>query len=143
LSKLDDFLDFIKDGEWHSLTQLSKKLLLPTEQLAKISETLSEQGLIQYQEEARLVRINPEWSTVLSEANEEEAEHKVEHKPTVGTVIIPSQESVTIQNVRITNVTEKEVELWIRVCKKLTEIAISKERPLHHGHHQSCGSEEN
>ena len=126
MSKLDDFLDFIKDGEWHSLTQLSKKLLLPTEQLAKISETLSEQGLIQYQEEARLVRINPEWSTVLSEANEEEAEHKVEHKPTVGTVIIPSQESVTIQNVRITNVTEKEVELWIRVCKKLTEIAISK-----------------
>jgi hypothetical protein len=122
LSKLDDFLSLIKDGEWHSLTQLSKKLLLPTEQLAKISETLSEQGLIQYQEEARLVRINPEWSTVLSEANEEEDEHK----PTVGTVIIPSQESVTIQNVRITNVTEKEVELWIKVCKKLTEIAISK-----------------
>jgi len=122
LSKLDDFLSLIKDGEWHSLTQLSKKLLLPTEQLAKISETLSEQGLIQYREEARLVRINPEWSSVLSEADEEEAEHK----PTVGTVIIPSQESVTIQNVRITNVTEKEVELWIKVCKKLTEIAISK-----------------
>jgi hypothetical protein len=122
LSKLDDFLNLIKDGTWHSLTELSKELLLPTEQLAKISETLSEQGLIQYREEARLVRINPEWSPVISEADEEE----VEHKPTVGTVIIPSQESVTIQNVRITNVTEKEVELWIKVCKKLTEIAISK-----------------
>jgi len=122
LSKLDDFLNLIKDGAWHSLTQLSKELSLPTEQLAKISETLSEQGLIQYREEAGCVRIDPEWSPVLSEANEEEAEHK----PTVGTVIIPSQESVTIQNVRITNVTEKEVELWIRVCKKLTEIAIGK-----------------
>jgi len=122
LSKLDDFLNLIKDGTWHSLTQLSKELSLPTEQLAKISETLSEQGLIQYREEAGCVRIDPEWSPVLSEANEEEAEHK----PTVGTVIIPSQESVTIQNVRITNVTEKEVELWIRVCKKLTEIAIGK-----------------
>jgi len=122
LSKLDDFLNLIKDGTWHSLTQLSKELSLPTEQLAKISETLSEQGLIQYREEAGCVRIDPEWSPILSEANEEEAEHK----PAVGTVIIPSQESVTIQNVRITNVTEKEVELWIRVCKKLTEIAIGK-----------------
>ena len=122
MSKLDDFLNLIKDGTWHSLTQLSKELSLPTEQLAKISETLSEQGLIQYREEAGCVRIDPEWSPVLSEANEEEAEHK----PTVGTVIIPSQESVTIQNIRITNVTEKEVELWIKVCKRLTEIAISK-----------------
>jgi len=122
LSKLDDFLDLIKDGAWHSLTQLSEKLSLPTEQLAKISETLSEQGLIQYREEAKWVRINSEWSPLLSEANNEE---EAEHKPTVGTVIIPSQESVKIQNVRITNVTEKEVELWVRVCKKLMEIAIS------------------
>jgi len=122
LSKLDDFLDLIKDGAWHSLTQLSEKLSLPTEQLAKISETLSEQGLIQYREEARWVRINSEWSPLLSEANNEE---EAEHKPTVGTVIIPSKESVKIQNVRITNVTEKEVELWVRVCKKLMEIAIS------------------
>jgi len=121
LSKLDDFLNLIKDGTWHSLIQLSKKLSLPTEQLVKISETLSEQGLIQYREEDRWVRINPEWNPILSEANEE-----AEHKPTVGTVIIPSQESVTIQNVRITNVTGKEVELWVRVCKKLMEIAISE-----------------
>jgi len=122
LSKLDDFLDLIKDGAWHSLTQLSEELSLPTEQLAKISETLSEEGLIQYREETGWVRVNPEWSPLLSEADEEEAKHK----PSVGTVIIPSQESVTIQNVRITNVTGKEIELWLRVCKKLTEIAISK-----------------
>jgi len=122
LSKLDDFLNLIKDGAWHSLTELSKELSLPTEQLAKISETLSEQGLLLYREETGWVRMNSEWSPLLSEAGEEEAEHK----PTVGTVIVPSQESVTIQNVRITNVTQKEVELWIRICKKLIEIAISK-----------------
>jgi len=122
LSKLDDFLNLIKDGTWHSLTELSKELSLPTEQLAKISETLSEQGLLLYREETGWVRMNSEWSPLLSEAGEEEAEHK----PTVGTVIVPSQESVTIQNVRITNVTQKEVELWIRICKKLIEIAISK-----------------
>jgi len=122
-SKLDSFFNLIKDGEWHSLTQLSKELSLPNEQLAKIAEILSEQGIIQYREEAGLVKFDLEWSSVLSE---NEPEEKVEHKPPVGTFIIPSQESVTIQNVQITNVTEKEVELWIKVRKKFTEIAISK-----------------
>jgi len=123
LSKLESFFNLIKDGEWHSLAQLSKELSLPNEQLAKISEILSEQGLIQYREEAGLVKFDLEWSFILSE---NEPEEKVEHKPTVGTFIIPSQESVTIQNVQITNVTEKEVELWIKAHKKFTEIAISK-----------------
>jgi len=123
LSKLDNFFNIIKDGTWHILTQLSKKLELPTEQLTKISEILSEQGLIQYQEEAGCVKANPEWKPILSEEEEKE---KLAHKPTTGTIIIPPEESVTIQNVRITNVTEKEVELWIKVCKKFTEIAISK-----------------
>lgn len=122
MSKLDNFLSLIKDGTWHSLTQLSKKLSLPTQQLTKISEILSEKEIIHYQEKANWVKINPEWSPLLS-GNEEE---KPEHKPTIGTIIIPPQESVTIQNVQITNVTEKEVELWIRVCRKATEIAISK-----------------
>jgi hypothetical protein len=49
----DDFLSLIKDETWHSFTRLSKELLLPTEQLAKISEFLSEQGVMQYQEEAK------------------------------------------------------------------------------------------
>ena len=123
MSKLDDFLNLIKDGTWHSLNQLSKELSLPNEQLAKISEILSEQGIIQYREEAGLIKVDLESSSIISENDPEE---KIEHKPTVGTLIIPSQESVTIQNVRITNVTQKEVELWIRICKKLIEIAISK-----------------
>jgi len=126
-SKLDSFFNIIKDGTWHSLTQLSKKLFLPTEQLAKTSEILSEQGLIEYQEEAKLVKANLQWNFILFEDDNDDdlEEEKAEHKPTVGTVIVPSQESVTIQNVQITNVTEKEVELWIKVCKKSTKIAIS------------------
>ena len=123
MSKLDSLFSLIKDGAWHSLTQLSKELSLPAEQLAKISEILSEQGLIQYREEAGLVKADLESSSILTEDDPEE---KVEHKPPVGTFIIPFQETVTIQNVQITNATEKEVELWIKVHKKLTEIAISK-----------------
>lgn len=123
MSKLDSFFSLIKDGTWHSLTELSKELSLPTEQLAKISEILSEQGLIEYREEAGLVKVDLESSSILSEDDQEK---KVEHKPVVGTFLLPSQESVKIQNTQITNVTEKEVELWIKVRKKFTKIAISK-----------------
>ena len=123
MSKLDSLFNLIKDGTWHTLTQLSKELSLPAEQLAKISEILSEQGLIQYREEAGLVKADLERSSILTEDDPKE---KVEHKPPVGTFIIPFQETVTIQNVQITNATEKEVELWIKAHKKLDEIAISK-----------------
>lgn len=121
MTKLDAFLDSIKNGIWHSLTQLSRKLSLPLNQLTEISKSLDEKGLIEYEERAQWVKINPEWELLLS--GEEE---KVDHKPTIGTVIIPPQQSVKIQDVHITNVTSLDVELWIKVCNKLMELAISK-----------------
>ncbi|KPV63655.1 MAG: hypothetical protein AOA66_0787 [Candidatus Bathyarchaeota archaeon BA2] len=57
LSKLDNFLSLVKDGNMAQPHSTLKKVSLPTEQLAKISETLFEQGITQYQE-ARWVRIN-------------------------------------------------------------------------------------
>ena len=117
----DEFLDSIKNGKWHSLTQLSRRLTLPLNQLVEISESLCEKGLIKYEKKAQWVKINPEWELFLS--GEEE---KVDHKPAVGTIIIPPRQSVRIQNVHITNITSLDIELWMKVCKKLTELAISK-----------------
>lgn len=121
MTKQYEFLDSIKNGVWHSLTQLSKQLSLPLDQLDEISKLLHERGLITYKEEDRWVKINPEWELFFS--GEEE---QVNCKPAVGTVIIPPRESIRIQDVHITNVTSLDVELWIKVCKKLMELAISK-----------------
>lgn len=118
---LDEFLDSIKNGTWHSLTRLSRRLSIPRDQLAEISKSLAERGLIRYEEGSRLVKINPEWKLLLS--GEEE---RVDHKLVVGTVIIPPRESVKIQDVHITNATSLDIELWIKVCNKLLELAISK-----------------
>ena len=121
VTKLEEFLDSIKNGMWHSLAQLSSKLSLPFDRLAEISKSLHEKGIVKYEERGQWVKIDPEWEFLLS--GEEE---KVDHKPTIGTVIIPPQQGVRIQDVQITNGTSLDVELWIKVCEKLTEVAISK-----------------
>lgn len=122
MAKLDKFFDSIKDGVWHSLDELSRELSLQVDQLVEVSESLAEKGLVKYDESRRWVKMVPGWESFLSEG-EEKAE---DHKPAVGTVILPPQESVRIQDTRITNATSLDVELWIKVCKKLTKLAISK-----------------
>lgn len=120
MTKSDEFLDSIKNGTWHSLTELSRELSLSPNQLVEISKLLDEKNLIKYKEGSQMVKINPKWEVLYGE--EEEADHK----PTIGTIIIPPRQNVRIQNIRITNVTNLDVELWIRVCEKLMELAISK-----------------
>jgi len=121
VTELDEFLGSIKNGTWHSLKQLSRRLSIPLDQLAEISKSLAERGLIKYEEGSRLVKINPEWELLLSEEEE-----KVDHKPAVGTVILPPRQSVKIQDVHITNATSLDIELWIKICNKLMDLAISK-----------------
>jgi len=127
LATLDELLEKIKNGAWHSLTELSKTLNIPVDQLAEISRSLSGQGLVKYEEKARWIKINPDWKPLLlrEEAELEEAK-EAEHKPTVGTVIIPSKKSLTIQNLQISNTTDKDLELLLRICDRFLELAISK-----------------
>ena len=124
MTKLDDFLNSIRDGTWHNFPKLSKKLNIPLNQLITISKSLSEQDILQYEEKLKWVKLNPEWKPLL--VQEEQEEEKMEHKPSVATIIIPAQGSISIQNIHITNATDKDIELWIRACKKRVELAISK-----------------
>jgi len=125
VNKLDEFLQLIQNGKWHSLITLSKKLDIPTTQLEELSKNLNQQGIIKYQEKIKWVKINPEWTRLLTQTEEEE-EEEIEHKPSIATIIIPAKESLTIQKIHISNITDKDLELWIRACKKHTELAISK-----------------
>lgn len=44
----------------------------------------------------------------------------------VGTIIIPPQKTIIIQNTQIANLTDVPLELEVRVDKKISEIAINK-----------------
>jgi len=48
------------------------------------------------------------------------------HKPTTATIIIPPKETFNLQNLHITNITDQELELWMKTCKELTKLAVSK-----------------
>jgi len=52
----------------------------------------------------------------------------VEKKPAVGTIIVPSKGSFTIQDIVIRNLTDIELEFWVRLNGKLRELAVSKIR---------------
>ena len=44
----------------------------------------------------------------------------------LGTIIIPKEHTIIVQNTRISNLTEEELELEIKMDKKIKEIAIKK-----------------
>ena len=51
-----------------------------------------------------------------------------EEKLAVGTVIVRPKGSITIQDVIIRNLTDVDLEFWVRVNEKLRELAVSKVR---------------
>ena len=51
-----------------------------------------------------------------------------EEKLAVGTIIVPPKGSITIQDVVIRNLTDIELEFWVRLNEKLKELAVSKIR---------------
>jgi hypothetical protein len=118
LATAEDFLDLLKDETWHTIKDIAEKLGLTTEQTANTAKALAQQNLIQYNEKAGWLKINPEYKTLLT--NEE----KPPHKPAIGSIILPTKETITIQDVQVTNITDTNLELLIRTCKKQTKLAI-------------------
>jgi hypothetical protein len=53
---------------------------------------------------------------------------EVEEKPAVGTIIVPPKGSITIQNIVIRNLTDIDLEFWLRLNEKLRELAVGKIR---------------
>lgn len=46
----------------------------------------------------------------------------------MGTIIIPPKGSITIQDIVIRNLTDVDLEFWVRINEKLRELAVSKLR---------------
>ena len=46
----------------------------------------------------------------------------------MGTIIVPPKGSITIQDIAIRNLTDTQLEFWVRINEKLKELAVSKMR---------------
>jgi hypothetical protein len=120
LPKLDHFLNLIEDGAWHDLEELSKRSKIPKQKLATLSKLLSETNIVEYETKGNHVRIKPEWQRMFKNIYEEQ----VLEKAAVGTIVLPPKKSLIIQGVYVTNLTEKELEISMRVNDKIEEFAI-------------------
>lgn len=118
--KTQTLLDLIDDGKWHSLNDLVQKLKAPLNELTKIVKALSECRVIEHEEKTEKVRLRS-WVRNLP-ANIAVEEGKV----SVGSIILPPRSNITIQDTVISNFTENDLELAVRIDKKLKELAISK-----------------
>jgi len=113
-------LETIDNGHWHSLENLDEKLKVSIENAAQTVMSLSECGVVAYDEVAGKTKLSP-W--VLSFHNRGDGE---EHKVAVCSIILPPKGCVSIQSVLISNFTQDALEIGVRIDKKLKEISISK-----------------
>ncbi|MEA2089988.1 MAG: hypothetical protein U9O89_04435 [Thermoproteota archaeon] len=112
-----DILTIIEE-ENPNIKQLTKKLEIPPEQLEKILKDLSDYNLVEYNQQSGKVKL-PSW---LLNINKEIKNIK----PTTGTIILPKNQEIKIQDITLGNFTKNNLELNIRLKAKKKEIAICK-----------------
>jgi hypothetical protein len=113
-------LETIGDGDWHSFADLAQELKTSPDEVTKTVRALSECGVVEYEENAEKVRLSS-WVKNLSA----EVEVK-EGKVAVGSIILPPGGSIRIQDTIISNFTDIDLELGVRIDKKIRELALSK-----------------
>jgi biotin operon repressor len=116
---IDKFFAAIKNGGWHSIDELSDKLGISTSKLEKLSKFLSERGLITYQEKNRRIKIQPLWRLLLPE------EQPNDPKAIVTTFMIPPQASIDVQSTHISNISNVELAVSVRIDNKIRDVTIA------------------
>jgi len=117
---MDKLLTTIKDGKWHNIDQLAAQFGLAPEKLIKLSELLSQRQFLTYEDERRRIRLEPLWKLLLPEEEEPPDSERA-----VATLIIPPESSITVQSTHISNLSNIELEVNLRINrKKIEEIAI-------------------
>ena len=116
---IDKFFAAIKNAEWHSIDELSDQLGTSTSKLEELSKFLSERGLIKYEEKNRRIKIQPLWRLLIPE------EQPNDPKTTVETFTIPPQASINVQSTHISNISNVELAVSVRIDKKIRDVTIA------------------
>lgn len=124
-TKLERLLALLDDNQWHTINQIAEALQTTHENAQKIIEILAEADMIQHDSTTNQVKLNQNWKTLII-SQKESLPEQLQQATAIATIIIPPQKTLTIQQTRITNLTDTSLELEIRINKKLSEIAINK-----------------
>lgn len=113
-----DILSVIEEEKTYDIKQLAKKLEIQMEQLEKILKDLSKYNLVEYNQQTGKVKISP-WLINIDKEIED-------LKPATGTIILPKNQEIKLQDVTIGNFTDEDLELNVKMKTKQKEIAICK-----------------
>jgi len=116
---IDTFFAAIKNGAWHSINDLSNQLAISTVKLKELSRFLSDRDLVKYDEKDHRIKIQPIWTLPPTE------EEPKTPKNIIANFVIPPHASIDIQSTHISNISNVEVELTLRLDNKISEIAIA------------------
>jgi len=105
------------------MSEIANALNIPEERLEEIVRFLAQASMIHHDTKNRSVKIKQNWKTLLIIG--EELKINGSDKTAIGTIIIPPEKTIIIQDTSITNLTEKSLELELRIDTKLREIAIN------------------
>jgi len=104
--------------EEYDVKSLAKRLNLAKEHLEEILKCLSEYNIVEYDRQTGKVR-TPRWLS--------EIETKIEEaNPIVGTIIVPRNQRVRLQEITVENFTDIDLELNVRLGPKAKEISICR-----------------
>jgi hypothetical protein len=113
-----DILFEIEEKETYKIKDLAKRLEIPIDQLEKVLKNLSQINVAEYDPKKGIVRLS-QWLVNLN--------GEIENiKPATGTIILPKNQTIKLQDVAIGNFTDEDIELNIRLATKQKEIAICK-----------------
>lgn len=114
-------LYLIDDGEWHSLTEVAEELEWPTQEVVEAAKYLAQGRFIHYNEQSDKVKLQP-WVRKYPRG-----EWKRPGKKSTGTISIPPDGSVILQETLIQNGLDVEAEVYFMVVDdKLAELFITK-----------------
>jgi hypothetical protein len=111
---------------WHSADEIVNVLEISQGKCEQIMKLLEETDLIYYNPATNQIKLNQEWKALYMSRKGNSETVAQNESTAVGTIIIPPQKTLIIQCTRITNLTDINLELEVRIDRKISEIAISK-----------------
>lgn len=116
---IDTFFTAIKTGTWHNINDLSTQLSIPTTKLYELTKYLADCGIIEYHENTKTIKLTTIWNMLLPK--EEKPQNT---KPNIANFVISPHNSIDLQSTHISNLSNIEIEITLRIDKQIKEIAI-------------------
>lgn len=116
----------MEDCAWYSTIEIADILGAPVEKLTRCCESLSEQGILEYDAKSGRVRFGEKLRCTIKKLRTIGDAENEWRRQGAGTIIVPPGKACQIQGVIISNKTEDSLEFEFTFSKKPNEIVISK-----------------